>query len=76
MLSLHHRLGPRIERLLSSELTPPLPYERQEELRCDREGCSIHTNDGCLVVPVQDLFRWLLETKPFESYCINLPAPV
>jgi hypothetical protein len=116
------RLGPRIERLLSDELSPPLPYDRAERLHCDHTGCTYIPNDGCLVVPIQvrsapghahalrvhvprceqyardvrvrvcdspraddscvwrdaarqELFRWLLSSKPFESYYINLPAP-
>ena len=73
-LSRLRRLGPRIEKLLAHELTPPLPFERLERLRCDKNGCEIIQNDGCLVVSVDKLFRWLLDAKPFESYCINIPA--
>ena len=67
-------LGPRIERLLTHELTPPLRYERDEQLQCDAQGCTVIPNDGCLVVRVVELFAWLVDSKPFESYCINLPA--
>lgn len=66
-------LLPRIERLLSAELSPPLPYEKQTRLDCDRSGCRVVDNDGCLVVPVQELFKWLVDSRPFETYCINVP---
>ena len=67
-------LLPRIERLLSVDLKPPLPYEKQTRLDCDGEGrhCRVVDNDGCLVVPVQELFRWLVDSRPFETYCINI----
>ena len=68
-------LGPRIEKLLSRELSPPLAYERAQRLHCDTDGCHVIRNDGCLVVSVQELFKWLVDAKPYESYYINLPAP-
>ena len=68
-------LGPRIKQLLSSELTPPLPFETQERLDCDETGCRIIKNDGCLVVPVQHLFKWLVDSRPFESYVVNIDRP-
>lgn len=67
-------LLPRIERLLAKELSPPLPYEKQTSLHCDRDGCRLLENDGCLVVPVHELFRWLVDSRPFETYCINVPS--
>jgi hypothetical protein len=67
-------LLPRIERLLAQELSPPLPYEKQTSLHCDRDGCRLLENDGCLVVPVHELFRWLVDSRPFETYCINVPS--
>ena len=67
-------LAPRIQRLLEDELSPPLPYELAERLVCDSSGCRVIQNDGCLVVSVQNLFKWLVDAKPFESYYINLPG--
>lgn len=72
------KLGPRIERLLSAELSPAVAYEKAERLHCDEQNgerqCTVIENDGCLVVRVQELFRYLVDAKPFESYCIKLPA--
>ena len=68
------KLGPRIERLLAHELSPPLPYEVQERLDCEGAECKVIRNDGCLVVPVQDLFQWLVDSRPFESYVVNIPG--
>ena len=68
------RLGARIERLLSRELRPPIAFERDERLRCDHEACSWHVNEGCIVVPVHALFKFLVKSKPFESYAITVPA--
>ena len=69
------RLGPRIERLLAHELSPPVAFEHAQSLRCDTDGCEVNENDGCLVVRVHELFRWLASIKPFESYCITVPCP-
>lgn len=68
------RLLPRIERLLSKELSPPLPYEKQTRLECDANSCRVINNCGCLVVPVQALFKWLVDLRPFETYYIHVPS--
>jgi len=67
------RLQPRIEQLLSQELEPPLKYDFSSRLSCDQSGCSWIANDGCLVVEVHDLFKWLVESKPFQSYYVSIP---
>ena len=68
------RLRERIETLLSEELDPPLPYERSAKLVCDQSGCDWVTNDGCLVVQVQHLFKWLVDSKPYETYYVSIPS--
>lgn len=45
-----------------------------ERLECDDGECHVILNDGCLVVSVSEIFKWLLDSKPFESYYINIPA--
>ena len=66
---------PRIRRLLEEELEPPLPYEIDQTLECDERDCKLRDNPGCLRVALQELLDWLIKTRPFESYVINL-SPV
>ena len=68
------RLLPRIEQLLSQELHPPLPYDHASQLVCDESGCKMIENNGCLVVQVQELFKWLVDSKPCETYYVSIPA--
>lgn len=68
------RLLPRIERLLSDELDPPVPFDHAEKLICDATGCKTVRNDGCLVVQVQDLFQWMVHSKQCDSYYVSIPA--
>lgn len=68
------RLLPRIEKLLSKELEPPLPYEHASHLVCDEGGCQTIRNKGCLVVEVHELFKWLVDSRPCESYYLSIPA--
>jgi len=67
-------LLPRIKQLLSEELQPPLRVDHEWETVCDARDCKVDTNPGCLVVRLEDLFAWLAQTKPYETYVISLPA--
>ena len=62
---------PRIERLLTDEFQ--LRYEYDAKLVCNERDCKTFVNMGCLVVQLQELFRFLSETKPFETYVVTLP---
>jgi len=65
-------LLPRIERVLTDEFD--LAYEHEWQQRCCEETntCALQVNKGCLVVQLQELFRYLTQTKPFEMYVVNL----
>jgi len=65
----------RIERLLSHEFDPPLAFDHECETTCDEEGCEQRFDQGCLVIQLQELFRWLTSTKPFEAYVVAIPPP-
>jgi len=65
----------RIEMLLSSELDPPLAFDHECQTRCDQDGCEQSCDQGCLVIQLQELFRWLTCTKPFEAYVVAIPSP-
>ena len=43
---------------------------------CDARDCTTHLNRGCLVVQLQELFRYLSETRPYETYVVTLPDAV
>lgn len=66
------RLLPRIERVLTDEFD--LAYEHEWQQRCCEEtrNCTLQVNKGCLVVQLQELFRYLTQTRPFEMYVVNL----
>lgn len=64
----------RVERLLSEELEPPLPFAMERRLECSSRDCWLNVNAGCIVVEMKDLFEWLLETRSFESYVVKIPA--
>lgn len=65
-------LLPRVERVLTDEFD--LAYEHEWQQRCCEEtrNCTLQVNKGCLVVQLQELFRYLTQTKPFEMYVVNL----
>ena len=65
-------LRPRIERLLTDEFG--LRYEHEWRTECTARDCTTHVNAGCLVVQMQELFRFLAETRPFETYVVTLPG--
>mmetsp|Transcript_17079 Transcript_17079/g.25714 ORF Transcript_17079/g.25714 Transcript_17079/m.25714 type:complete len:142 (+) Transcript_17079:32-457(+) len=64
----------RIQQLLAEELQPPLPFSLERRLECTSRDCWLKVNAGCIVIAMQDLFQWLLETRPFESYVFNIPS--
>lgn len=64
-------LLPRIKLLLDEM---GVSFVKQSSLSCDRDGCTVFENVGCIEIPVQDLFKWLVKSRPFETYYINLPA--
>ena len=63
----------RIERLLTEELSPPLPFAMERRLECSSRDCWLKINTGCIVIAMSDLFEWLLETRSFESYVVTIP---
>merc|ERR1712087_1053036 len=67
------RVLPRVRRLLRYELDPPLPFDNDWQNVCDEHTCVQHVDSGCLVIQLQDLFSWLVKTKPYESYVLNIP---
>lgn len=66
------RLLPRVEAVLTDEFD--LAYEHEWQQRCCEETrvVTLQVNPGCLVVQLQELFRYLTQTKPFEMYVVNL----
>ena len=67
-------LLPRVERLLTDEFGLQFEFEWQQRCSTAKRNCTMHVNTGCIVVPVQELFRYLTQTKPFETYVLTIPA--
>jgi len=69
--------GPRctlvVEKLLSEELQPPLPFRHEMHTTCDERDCMQVVDDSSLVVPLQTLFTWLTSTKPYDAFVIRIP---
>ena len=59
--------------LCAQELEPRLAFESERRLECTSRDCFLSENAGCLVIAMQDLFQWLLETRSFESYVVRIP---
>ena len=59
--------------MLRDELKPPLRYTYDSVLVCEGNSCSQTINQGCLVVWLPDLFRWVVATKAYETYVLTVP---